>query len=247
MFFHRNTISFAIVICALAAAAAPCDAGTIIKLSLGGDPGADIEFTGGVGGILSTADDTIAGTTGDQNTAVEYTDFLEAYETDIDTSTASFTLDGLVVAGPATTINGALVFQGFAGGTLELYDAANTLLLSGTLTDSALSGGLGPPGTGGLFTTSIATVTGGTLAPYIDPTSLSLSVSLVDINGGGGLSVSALVPGPPGISFGVLDAFTADASLLIAGDFSGIPEPASIALLLMGFATSLFAGRRARH
>jgi hypothetical protein len=237
------------MVCALFLAAAPCDAGTIIKLSLGGDPAPDIEFTGGVGGFLSTADDSIP-SAGDQNTAIEYVDFLEAVATDIDTSTASFTLKDLEATEPATILAGTVVFQNFVGGTLELYDPGTVLLLSGTLATSALSGTLGPPGTGGLFTTNFATVTDGTLAPYIDVDSMTLSVALADINGGAGLSVVFLpppVPPVPNIEFGVLNAFTADASLNIAANFSGIPEPASLALSLLGAAMSLVAGRRGRR
>ena len=48
------------------------DAGTIIKLSLG-NTGPDIEYSGGV---LSTVDDGIVGTPGDQNTSIDFLDFL---------------------------------------------------------------------------------------------------------------------------------------------------------------------------
>jgi hypothetical protein len=252
MFQHTRTTSLVgIALCAFALVAQTCNAGTIIKLSLGGDPSVDIEFTGGVGGVLSTADDAaVPATTGDQNTAVEFLDFLEAIESDILTPTASFSLDGLVASGTATVIGGAIVVQNFAGGTLELYDPANVLLLSGTLGLSALSGKLGPPGAGGLFSTSFAVVTGGTLAPYIDPNSLSLSVALVDINGGAGLSVSPLPPPlppppPPGFAFGVLDAFTADASVEIAGEF--VPEPSSMALALLAGVSGVASARRKRR
>lgn len=235
-----------IAICALFGASAGSTlAGTIIKLSLGGDPAPDIEFTGGAGGKLSTADDAIV-SAGDQNTAVEFLDFLDPVATDIATPTASFTLDGLTAAGPATVFSGALVLQNFAGGTLELYDPADTLLLSGALATSALTGTLGPPGTGGLFTTTFSVVTGGTLAPYIDTTSLTVSMNLGDINGGAGLSVTPLpaVP-PPVISMGFLDAFTADASINIAGE--AIPEPTSVALWLLGCALSVATVRRKKR
>jgi hypothetical protein len=223
-------------------------AGTIIKLSLGGDAVSDIEYTGGPVGILSTEDDLNAGTTGDQNTAVEFLDFLEPVIADIPTSTASFTLDGLVAVGPATVINGSLVAQNFAGGSLFLYDddAANTLLLSGNLGTSVLTGPIGPPATGALFATSFALVTGGSLAQYIDPSSLTLSMSLSDVNGGTGFAVSPAPPiPPPPVSAGVLGAFTADATLTITGEF--IPEPASIAMFLVGGASSLIAAGRRRH
>jgi hypothetical protein len=250
MLQHTRTTSLVgIALCAFALAAQPCNAGTIIKLSLGGDSAPDIEFTGGAGGVLSTADDSaVPATTGDQNTAVEFLDFLEPVTADILTPTASFSLDGLVASGSATVLGGVVVFQSFAGGTLELYDPANVLLLSGTLGLSALSGTLGPPGTGGLFTTSFATVTGGTLAPYIDPNSLSLSIALAGINGGAGLSVVPLPPPPPppvGFSLGILDAFTADASVEIAGEF--VPEPSSSALALLAGMCGAASARRKRR
>ncbi|MEX0611598.1 MAG: hypothetical protein WD738_23080 [Pirellulales bacterium] len=224
------------------------EAGTIIKLSLGGDAAADIEYVGGLVDILSTTDDSIPGTTGDQNTAVEYLDFLDGVAADVLTSTASVTLDGLTAAGPAIVFGGTLVLQNFAGGTLELYDPSNTLLLSGALSTSALTGPLGPPATGGLFTTSFSLVTGGTLAPYIDPGSLTLSMSLSDINGGAGLSVTPSPPipplPPPGIAFGILDPFVADATVSIAGE---IPEPFTSTLLLLCGATAALAGRSRRR
>ena len=49
-------------------------ANTIIKLNLGG-VGPDIGMNGN--GQLATVNDGIAGTTGDQNTNIEYTDFLD--------------------------------------------------------------------------------------------------------------------------------------------------------------------------
>jgi hypothetical protein len=247
---YTQIILGGVAICALVMASAQSQAGTIIKLSLGGDSAADVDFTGGIGGFLGTADDSVPGTTGEQNTAVEFVDFLEGVAADIDTPTASFTLAGLTAVGPATVVGGSLVFQSFAGGTLALYDPANTLLLSGTLGSSSLSGTIGPPGAGGLFTTSVAFVTGGTLAPYIDPASLSLSVALLDINGGAGLSVSPLPPPlppppPPGFAFGILDPFSADASLNIAGE--PIPEPASVMLSLVGAAIGVIAATQRKR
>src|SRR5262245_27169360 len=74
-------------------------AGTIIKLSLGGT-GPDLTYTGGAGGVLSTVNDGNGGTTGDQNTAIDFLDFLSAIP-DIPTSIASYSLSGVTAAGPA--------------------------------------------------------------------------------------------------------------------------------------------------
>lgn len=211
-------------------------AGTILKLSLGTDVPADIEFTGGIGGTLRTVDDGVAGTTGDQNTAIDFTDFLDGSFADVLSSTASFSMNNLVATGAPTTF-GPLVIQNFSGGTLNLYDASNALLLSGTLTNSALTGPIGPPATGALFTTTFAAITGGTLQPLLLPNTLTLSMSLTDINNGTGFTVS-------GAAAPLLDAFRADVTMNIAA--LPIPEPVAAVLLLLGGGLSLAALRKPR-
>jgi len=206
-------------------------AGTIIKLSLGSDAPSDVEFDGTT---LSTMDDTVVPTTGEQNTAVDYQDFFGGMS-DISLPDASFSLNGLSVSGAASVFGGFLVIQDFTGGTFELYDPApgNALLLSGKLANSTLTGPIGPPATGALFTTSFASVTGGSLAPLIGPKTLTVSMNLSSINNGAGLKVTP-VGGPAPYT---LDSFRADASVNIAAE--QIPEPATTALLLIG---SLLAG-----
>jgi hypothetical protein len=207
-------------------------AGTIIKLDLGSDPdpSADVEFSGGSSGILSTVDDGDATRIGDQNTEIDFFDFLGSPNIQ-----GSFSLDNLTTTGPASTV-GPLVIQNFSGGTLSLYNSLNALLLTGTLANSALTGPIGAPATGSLFTTSFATVTGGTLQPVIVPNSLTLSMSLGHINGGVGFAVS-------GTSSALLNAFQADATLSIAGQ--EVPEPPVAATVMAVASTGLvvFAGR----
>lgn len=159
---------------------------------------------------------------GDQNTAIEYTDGLD-FIPDINTDIASFTLGGLQEAGPAIPV-GTLAIQNFAGGTFSLYDSTNTLLLSGALTSSSLTGTIGAAGTGSVFTTGLAIVTGGTLAPLIVPNSLSLSLSLTNVVSQGAF---------PGLAVdgGVLQ-FTADSTVAIAATV--VPEPTTPRLLLFG-------------
>jgi hypothetical protein len=227
-------VSHGLAVCALlCVATSVTQAATIIKLNLGG-VGPDVGMT--AGGVLSTISDGIAATTGDQNTDVEFTDFLDGIP-DITTTNASFSLSGLLAAGPATTF-GTLVIQPFAGGTFSLYnnDVANTLLLSGPLGGSALSGVIGPPGTGALFTTTLTSATGGTLASQLAPGSVSISMNLTNVDGGLGF----FVPGPGGI----IGPFQADAAVNIAAN--QIPEPATLTLLGLISAAVVACGRR-RH
>jgi hypothetical protein len=201
-------------------------AATIIKLSLGGDPAADVQYAGG---IFSTKDDLDGGTTGQQDTAAEFLDFLNG-QPDVATPTASYTLSGVIAIGPANNSVFPLAIQGFTGGNFSLYDPSNVLLLSGALGNSTLAGTIGAPSTAALFTTSVASVTGGTLAPLIAPNSLTLSISMTDVNSG------AAGPGlqlifPPGPAGPILLPFEADVTQTIAGE---APEPSGILLAMLG-------------
>ena len=212
-------------------------AGTIIKLNLGA-VGPDVSMDGS--GVLSTVNDTPPGPLGDQFTAIEYTGFLNPIP-DISSATASFSLVGLTAVGPAQQF-GTLAIQNFINGTFSLYDPGNNLLLTGPLASSALTGVVGPPGTGALFTTTLGTVTGGSLLPFILPGSVSLSMNLTNVEGGNGFFVNP--PGGPG----VLLPFLADASLNISADPTGvgpgIPEPTTAVLVLLGGAAMAVCGRR---
>jgi PEP-CTERM motif len=219
-----------VIVCALIFAATSLQAATIIKLNLGGI-GPDVGM--GAGGILSTTNDLIPATTGDQNTDIEFVGALDSIP-DVTTTNASFTMQGLNAVGPATVF-GTLVIQNFVGGQFSLYDPANTLLLQGPLTNSALTGVLGPPGTGALFTTTLGTVTGGTLAPSIVPGTVSLSMNMTNVNGGLGFSV---VGGGP-----QLNQFLADASISISAE---VPEPATLALAGLGSIVAFGFARRRR-
>jgi hypothetical protein len=232
----------AVVGCALVATfGAASYAGTIIKLNLG-SVSPDIEYDGA---FLSTADDLDAATTGDQNTAVEFTDFLEFVATDIPTAVASFSLSGLAPSGSAFVFLGQNVVQNFTGGSMTLYAADNSILLSGNLFNSALSGPVGFP-TGGLFTTSFGNVTGGSLQSYILPSSLVLSMNFTQVQTTGGPVGFSVSPPPanpaPQIHMGVLNAFTADAAINIQGE---TPEPATFVLLIAG-SMAMLAARRVR-
>jgi hypothetical protein len=201
-------------------------AGTIIKLDLVGmnesSTPSDISYNGTT---LSTIDDLDSGTPGLQDTAISYLDVLSG-QTDVPSPQGSFTLLGLTKSGAANVPMppGGLVIQNFTGGSFELYGAgpAHTLLLKGTLANSALAGPLGPPATGALFTTGFATITDGSLKPLLDPNNLTLSMTLGNINGGAGLAVSD----------GALQSFQADSTLNMAD--TKAPEPSTAMLALIG-------------
>jgi hypothetical protein len=211
----------------LGLAASTAQAGTIIKLNLGGT-GPDIELAGGV---LSTVNDLDAATTGDQNTAILFDDFLSG-EADINTSTASVTIDGLALTGPATIV-GPFVAQGFLGGTISIYAPApaNTLQLQGTLGASTLSGNIGPPPNGSVFTTTFADVTGGSLDSLIANNTLTVQMTLSNINNGLGLSAGVVV-----------NDFVADSAVTLDAD--AVPEPTAGLLAFFGSALVAAAKRR---
>jgi PEP-CTERM motif len=215
----RTAVAVATLVFFLASAA---NAATIIKLSLG-NTGPDVEFNGGV---FSTSDDLVPGTVGNQNTAAEFLDFLN-FQPDVPTPTASYTLSGVTAVGPPANVFGNVV-QSFAGGNFFLYDPSNALLLSGQLGTSVLFGTVGPPSTGAVFSTSVASVTGGSLGPFISPNSLSLSISMTNVNSGPAGTGFQLGPGPGG---SILLPFRADVTQTIAGD---APEPSSVLLAMLG-------------
>jgi hypothetical protein len=100
-----------------------------------------------------------------------------------------------------------------------------------------LTGVIGPPGTGALFTTTLGTATGGTLAPLLLPGTVSLSMNMTNVNGGLGFGVGASAP--------LLLPFTADASVNIAAD--PVPEPTTIMLAMLGSVAALGVARRSRR
>jgi hypothetical protein len=198
-------------------------AATIIKLDLG-STGPDINYSGGVFGKLETVDDNPAGLTGDQATAILFTDFLSG----MGSTTGSYSLTDATATGAPTPLGGGVVMQNFANGNFELYNGANVPLLFVNLSTSLLVGG----GNGAFFNITNGTVTGGTLAPLLASNSIGMSMTLTNISGGG-LTIGGT---------GHLNSFFADATKEITA--TQVPEPAAILLALGCLLMPLIVRRR---
>src|SRR5262245_787444 len=109
--YLRMTLPVFAVCAVLSAVGSASRAATILKLNLGGT-GPDVAMNGA--GIFGTVNDGVGGTPGDQNTAVEFTGFLDGFFTDILSSTASFTMSGVGIAG-LPSVGGGTVTQNYFG------------------------------------------------------------------------------------------------------------------------------------
>lgn len=201
-------------------------ADTILKFNLG-TAGEDFRLADG---LLTTINDGNVLSIGEQDTNVNFTGILSGM-TDIPTEAASFTLSGVQIVDDATVIGGAVVVQSTTGGTLDLWDDSNNLLLSGSLNNGSISGALGPAATGSFFNLDFATVTGGWLAPLLDPESLSFAISFTDVNHGSGFSVSDTQLAP------FEAAGTANISAIV-------PEPSTTVPALLGLMGIMLVRRR---
>src|SRR6185436_12542635 len=92
MSLYRRIVLTTFSLCALLGSSAANDDDTVLKLSLG-NTGPELAMN--VSGVLGTTSDGNAATTGDQNTAIDYTGFLDPLFADVTTSTASFSVAGL--------------------------------------------------------------------------------------------------------------------------------------------------------
>ena len=202
---------------------------TILKFGFGADTAADIAA---VGGVLGTIDDGNGSTPGDQNTGLDFLGFLSGTPS-IPVAQASITIDGVSLTNPPA-IMGSFFMQSTTGGTFQIWDDMNSLLLSGTFGDGVISGSLSGPSTGSFVSLSFGTFNGGSLQNQVDPSSSAVSLSFNGVNGGNGFSVSQMPA--------VLDDFTTDATGLIS---AAIPEPATGVLLLAGVIGALGLRRRA--
>jgi hypothetical protein len=198
----------------------------IIKLDLAQTPapdlGPDINYAGGV---LGTPSDGNGLTTGNQDTAIVFGDFLSA----LPATRGSYSLQNLAAAGSATVVfipgpNISVVSQSLNGGSFQLYNSANVKLLDVSLasSNSVLSGTTTPASTtANVISITNGTVVGGTLASQIASNSISFSIALTNISGGG-----MAVDGN-----NILAPFTASATKEISGN--PVPEPSAAILLLL--------------
>lgn len=212
--------------------AVPAQAETVIKLDFGTDSAADLQLSGGV---FSTVNNLNASTTGNQDTNVLVLDFLDPFQADITDGTASVSLSSVNTVGPVTML-GTTVFQPTMGGSFQIYNSANVLLLSGTLQDGVISGPIGSSRTGSFLTAVFGAFTGGTLAPHVDPNSASLAISLTGVRSAGNLNGLQ-------VSNNVLLDFTADATANIG---ALVPEPATGSLALLNLGAVFCSVRRRR-
>jgi hypothetical protein len=218
-------------------AAASADPITVVSLS-NSAPNMEFKHNGSSYEFL-TIDDGQAGTTGDQNASVDFQDFLDPLLTDIP-SAASFSMSGLVTSS-ATQIFGPTgpLLQLFSGGTFSLFGPANSLLLSGTLGTSGISGNLLPTGNGSLFLSNVASITGGAMQPYLVSGTLTISMNATSIDGSNGFSLAPIT--------NLLNPFTMNATVKFSAGWTGIPEPSSAVLALVGSAFAAMVVRRRRR
>lgn len=261
MSFRIRSVVVVATACAFAAMADSTSlAIPILKLNLG-NKGPDIA---GPYTQFDTASDGDASTSGDQNTDVEFTGFLDGLFPDITTTDASFSCCGLLRAAdmPTSTSNNYLV-NGFFGleheamsfppspfqtSDFKLYGPGNVLLLSAKIYGGVLEGPMGPPASGvfnsvpfpatpgGPPSPQPPSITGGILAPYLAPKSVSIRFDLTNVQ-----TIPPSTPGfvgdPSGQGFGLflpegtdLYPFTANAIVTISAN--PVPEPATCTMIL---------------
>lgn len=201
-------------------------ADTIVKFDLGGT-GPDVVYSGGVFSTIADPN----GLAGDQTTGINFTGFLEGVIANI-ISGASFSIDNVMATGGASLV-GPVIVQQTTGGTFGLWDASNSLLLSGTLGSGTITGAVGGIA-GSLFSTSVFSFTGGSLLSLVADTPAGISFALTNIMSGGVVGMNTIFDAATQTN--ILRDFNSDASGQITGN--AIPEPSTMIL----FGSALLGG-----
>jgi len=228
---HRKSTIVCAMIAAIGLALGASSASraeTIMKVNLSGSS-ASFGFNSGV---LSTLDDGASSSNGDREASIEYLGFLDSLAPTATTFFAfaptpsqSISLSGLTASTPSTTYSGSLMVQDFTSGNLAIFDSTNSLLLSAEVDLGAVTGPLGLANPQALFL-AFGSVTGGSLAKYIEPDSLRLKMKLPTVSNGFSVSPAPAAPAPP-THAAALQPFTASTWLIeIQANQAVVPEPA---------------------
>ena len=176
---RRHTIWHALFIAVCLSFVSPSSrAETLAKLDLGNDPAADVEVADGV---FQTRANANPNTPGAQDTNVVFPQLFMPQLADILTNEASFSVSDVMLSGTPTLVHNVIVVQSTMGGVFELFDREGDLLVRGELADGSLSGPLGGASTGSFLTATFGQFTAGTLLPYLQPGSASLTLGLTDV------------------------------------------------------------------
>jgi hypothetical protein len=205
-----------------------------MKMSLAASATGNMQFAGGEFEMLP---DNQAGTSGDRDMSIEeIIDLDQGFSSLSAIDDGSLTLSGMSAIAPPFT-NAAFMVPGFNGGIVEIYGGDNKLLLSAELSTSALQGALGTSDPQALFL-AFGEVTGGSLAPRLDPDSLQLRVKYPQISGGFTISPAPIPQLAP---------FTTWTSTVeVMATTVVIPEP-SLATSLSAIAWMFLSARRRRR
>lgn len=216
-------------------------ADTIIDLTFAGN--LDFELKGTE---LSTIDDGNGTSPGDQDTIINFpNNSFVSGQPGVVEGAGSFTMAGVKLEGSPVIVPGNLLAYQTTGGTFELFDDANSSILTGTLNDGSFyaSYGAGTAATGGWLSINFGSFTGPDGSPLfdlLDPNSAAMSISFTEIFTGA----------QPGVTVNgndILD-FTADATANISAESlaSTLPEPGSLGLAMVAMLGVLGLRRRQR-
>jgi len=206
---------------------------SIMKMSLGGSGSNNMQFASSKFALLSDGLDS----PGDRNMTIDSVlTSAQSLPAFAGSGSASISLSGMM-AEASPTNSGQLVIQSFNLGALAIYGADDSLLLSASLSLSAIQGALGPSDAQALFL-GFGEVTGGSMKKFVDPDSLQVRIKYPTIEGG-----FEILSSPTALK----DFATYTSSVeILATQVIPVPEPA-IAGWLAIVVSALISARRRRH